>query len=522
MTPTKTNHTMKTSHLLCKLLAALVLPLFASTAVPAAETVQARLTVHADAAGPRIDPDVYGQFAEHLGEGIYGGLWVGPESKIPNVRGWRKDVVQALRQLGVPVVRWPGGCFADDYDWRDGIGNPKKRPARLNRWWGGAESNRVGTHEFMDLAEQLGAEVVIAGNMASMTPKAMSHWLEYMTGEGRSALTDERRRNGRDKPWKVKYFGIGNESWGCGGNMRPEFQADLHNLYATFLSNGPKRVASGDGQANDHLIEVLMQRSLPHMDALTLHYYTLPTGDWATKGQATGFDADSWAKTIRIAKDNEKRITTIKAIMDKHDAAKRVALYVDEWGTWFDPAPGSKRGALYQQNTLRDAMVAAVSLNVFHRHTDRVRMTNIAQMVNVLQAMVLTDGPRMLLTPTYHVFDLYKPFKGATPLKAEISGPTFRRGDSELPMVEASVAKTADGKTVIALANLDPERPARVATGLRGVVQGRVLTAAAMDAHNTFDRPQTIAPAPYRAEPGADGLTIELPAMSIVVVTTAP
>lgn len=515
-------HRMNTTRRLCKLLAALALPLFASAPSLAADVAQARLTVQAETAGPRIDPDVYGQFAEHLGDGIYGGLWVGPESKIPNVRGWRKDVVQALRQLKVPVVRWPGGCFADDYDWRDGIGDPKKRPVRLNRWWGGAENNRVGTHEFMDLAEQLGAEVVIAGNMASMTPKAMSHWVEYMTGEARSTLTDERRRNGRDKPWKVKYFGIGNESWGCGGNMRPEFQADVHNLYATFLPNGPKRVASGDGTANDHLIETLMQRSMPHMDALTLHYYTLPTGDWATKGQATGFDADSWAKTIRIAKDIEKRITAIKAIMDKHDAAKRVALYVDEWGTWFDPAPGVKRGALYQQNTLRDAMVAAVSLNVFHRHTDRVRMTNIAQMVNVLQAMVLTDGPRMVLTPTYHVFDLYRPFQGATPLKAEVTGPTFRRGDVELPAVEASVAKTADGKTVIALVNLDPERPARVATGLRSAVQGRVLTAAAIDAHNSFDRPQAIAPAPYRAEPGADGLTLELPAKSIVVVTAAP
>lgn len=506
----------------CLSVASAALPLLAASAVQAADAVEARLTVHAEAAGPRIEPDVYGQFAEHLGEGIYGGLWVGPDSKIPNLRGWRKDVVQALKRLEVPVVRWPGGCFADDYDWRDGIGDPKKRPARLNRWWGGAENNRVGTHEFMDLAEQLGAEVVIAGNMASMTPKAMSHWLEYMTGEGRSALTDERRRNGRDRPWKVKYFGIGNESWGCGGNMRPEFQSDLHNLYATFLPHGPKRVASGDGQSNDHLIEILMQRSLPHMDALTLHYYTLPTGDWSKKGQAVGFDAESWAKTIKSAKDIETRITTIKAIMDKHDAAKRVGLYVDEWGTWMDAAPGSKRGALYQQNTLRDAMVAAVSLNVFHRHTDRVRMTNIAQMVNVLQAMVLTDGPRMLLTPTYHVFDLYKPFKGATPLKADLQSVPFKRGEVELAAVEASVARTADGRTVVALANLDPDRPARVATNLRGAGQGRVLTAPTMDAHNSFASADAVVPAPYAATPRDGALTLDLPPKSIVVVTVAP
>jgi alpha-L-arabinofuranosidase len=500
------------------LLSACTLAMAAAGVIAAPDASEVRLTIQSEAAGPRIEPDVYGQFAEHLGAGIYGGLWVGPESKIPNTRGWRNDVVQALKQLEVPVVRWPGGCFADDYDWRDGIGDPAKRPARLNRWWGGAETNRVGTHEFMDMAEQLGAEVVIAGNIASMTPKSMSHWMEYMTGADKSALTDERRHNGRDKPWKVKYIGVGNESWGCGGNMRPEYQSDLHNQYATFLPNGPKRVASGDGQGNDHLIEVLMQRSINQMDALTLHYYTM-IGDWDKKGPALGFDADIWAKTIKSAKGVETRITAIKAIMDKYDADKRVGLYVDEWGTWFDTAPGAS--ALYQQNTLRDAMVAAVSLNVFQRHTDRVRMTNIAQMVNVLQAMVLTDGDKMLLTPTYHVFDMYKPFKGATPLKIQVQSPSFKRGDTELASVEASVARTADGKVVLALTNLDPDRPARVSTGLKAAVRGRILTAATMDAHNTFDQPKAIEPADFSAQPGPDGLTLDLPAKSIVVVTVA-
>ena len=503
-------------------LVAAALPLLVSQASHAADVIEARLTVQAESAGPRIEPDVYGQFAEHLGSGIYGGLWVGPESKIANVRGWRKDVVQALKQLQVPVVRWPGGCFADDYDWRDGIGNPKKRPVRPNRWWGGvAETNRVGTHEFMDLAEQLGAEAFIAGNMGSMSAHHMSQWMEYMTSDGQSMLGDERRRNGRAKPWKVKYFGIGNESWGCGGNMRPEYQSDLHNQYATFLGGGTKRVASGDGTGNDHLIEVLMDRSMNHMDALTLHYYTV-SGPWEKKGPALGFDAERWAKTLKLAKDVEGRIVALKSIMDKRDPAKRVALYIDEWGTWHDPEPGTNPGFLYQQNTLRDAMVAAVSLNVFHRHTDRVRMTNIAQMVNVLQAMILTDGPRMLLTPTYHVFDMYKPFKGAAPLKAEVQSASLRRGEVELPAVEASVARTADGKTVVALVNLDPDRPARVSTNLKGSVQGRVLTAAAMDAHNTFDRPKAIEPAAFAAAPGTDGLTLELPPKSIVVVTAAP
>lgn len=393
---------------------------------------------------------------------------------------------------------------------------------RLNRWWGGvSESNRVGTHEFMDLVEQLGAEAFVAGNMGSMTPHDMSQWLEYMTASGKSALTDERRRNGRAKPWKVKYFGIGNEAWGCGGNMRPEYQSDLHNQYATFLPNGPMRIASGDGQGNDHLIDVLMERSINHMDALTLHYYTMPYG-WEKKGSATDFDADGWAKTLRAAMNIEDRINAITSIMDKRDPAKRVALMVDEWGTWHDVEPGTNPGFLYQQNSLRDAMVAAVSLNIFQRHTDRVKMTNIAQMVNVLQAMVLTDGPRMVLTPTYYVFDLYKPFKGATPLKAQVQSPDFKRGETDLgAAVQASVARTADGQLVLALANLDPDHPAHVSTNLKGAAQGRVLTAASMTAHNSFDQPKAVVPAPFVAQPGAEGLTLDLPAKSIVVVTLA-
>ncbi|KAF1721861.1 alpha-N-arabinofuranosidase [Pseudoxanthomonas wuyuanensis] len=503
-----------------KLLHAAILALSVCTAAAtAAEPAQVRLTVATDAAGARIEPEIYGHFVEHLGTGVYDGLWVGPESKIPNTRGWRNDLVEALRRLEVPVMRWPGGCFADDYDWRDGIGDPAKRPVRLNKWWGKVpESNRVGTHEFMDLVELLDSEAYLAGNMGSMPPRAMAQWLEYMTSDSQSTLAQERRRNGRDQPWKVKYFGVGNESWGCGGNMRPEYQADLHNQYATFLHAPVVRAASGDGTGDDHVTEVMMARSAKHMDALTLHYYTV-AGTWEKKGGATGFDAGQWAKALQVAMDIEKRIVTTVGIMDKHDPDKRVALYVDEWGTWHDPEPGSNPGFLQQQNTLRDALVAALSFNVFHRHTERVKMANIAQMVNVLQAMALTDGPRMTLTPTYHAFDLYKPFRGATPLKAELQAPRWREGDIELPSVDVSAARAADGSLVLALVNLDPQRPARVQTNLSGVAQGRVLTAGAMDAHNTFAQPDALVPAPYQA--GTDGtpLALELPPKSIVVVS---
>ncbi|MED5621917.1 alpha-N-arabinofuranosidase [Ideonella sp. BN130291] len=508
---------MKTHQLLSTV--ALALCAGAVTPTTAAEPAVATLTVSAEAAGPRIEPEVYGHFAEHLGTGIYGGLWVGTDSKIPNTRGWRNDVVQALRKLGVPVVRWPGGCFADDYDWRDGIGAPAKRPARLNKIWGNVvEPNRVGTHEFMDLTEQLGAEAYLAGNMGSMPPRAMGQWLEYLTSDSKSALAEERRGNGRDMPWKVKYFGVGNESWGCGGNMRPEYQADLHNQYSTFLHAPVVRVASGDGQGNDHLIELLMERSGPQMDALTLHYYTMP-GDWSKHGSATGFNAQEWAKTLKSAMGIEPRIAAVSRLMDKHDPKQRIALYVDEWGTWFDPEPGSPPGFLQQQNSLRDALVAALSFNAFHRHTDRVKMANIAQMVNVLQALALTDGPRMVLTPTYHAFDLYKSFRGATPLKAQLSAPLWHEGDVELPAVDASVARAVDGSTVLALVNLDPQRRARVQTNLTGAARGRVITAAAMDAHNTFGQPNALVPVPYGAGATGTPLALDLPPKSVVVVS---
>jgi alpha-L-arabinofuranosidase len=502
-----------------RLIKATTLALSLCTAAIAAEPVDVRLTISTESAGPRIEPEVYGHFAEHLGTGVYGGLWVGPESKIPNVRGWRKDVVDVLRKLQVPVLRWPGGCFADDYDWRDGIGAPARRPARLNKIWGNViEPNSVGTHEFMDLVDQLGSEAYIAGNMGSMPPRAMGQWLEYMTSGSKSALAEERRRNGRDKPWKVKYFGVGNESFGCGGSMRSEYQADVHNQFATFLHAPVVRVGSGDGEGDDRRVEVMMERSAKHMDALTLHYYTLPD-NWTKHGASTGFDAPAWARTLKSAIGIEGRIDTISRIMDKHDPAKRIALYVDEWGTWYDPEPGTNPAFLQQQNTLRDALVAALSFNAFHRHTERVKMANIAQMVNVLQALALTDGPRMVLTPTYHAFDLYKPFRGATPLKAELAASRWKEGDVELPAVDASVARAADGSTVLALVNLDPQRPAWVQTNLSGAVQGRVLTAGAMDAHNTFAQPHALVPAPYSAGASGTRLALELPPKSVVVVS---
>jgi alpha-N-arabinofuranosidase len=509
-----------------KYLGRALLPVVATVlAAPAAlaqSPANVTVTVDTNKTGPKIEPAVYGQFAEHLGRGIYEGVWVGPDSKIPNTNGYRNDVLAALKHIKVPVVRWPGGCFADEYDWRDGIGPRAKRPVRVNYHWGGVtDDNAFGTHEFMNYSELLGADAYVAGNMGSGTPREMSQWVEYMVAD-QGSLAEERKRNGRAKPWRVKYFGVGNESWGCGGNMRPEYSADLHRRYQTFIKTpwgAPPivKVATGANVDDYNFTEVLMREARRHMGAVSIHYYTFP-GNWDNKGPATGFNEDKWISTLSNALRMEELVSKHKAVMDKYDPEKRVALYVDEWGTWYDQEPGSTPGFLYQQNTLRDAQVAALTLNVFHRHTDRVKLAAIAQMVNVLQAMILTDKGRMVLTPTYHIFDMYQPFQGATPFAAEVRGPTYERAGFKVPMVDVSAARGTDGKLYLSLTNSDPNKAARVTTNLSGSARGRILTGPAMDTHNTFDRPNTIMPAAYSARSSGGKLSFDVPAKSVIVV----
>ena len=496
-----------------------------TAAAPAAAQapIEASVTVDLDKPGATIEPAIYGQFAEHLGTGIYEGVWVGPDSPIPNTNGYRNDVMAALKRLNIPVIRWPGGCFADEYDWRDGVGPREQRPKRINTHWGGViEDNSFGTHEFMNYTEMLGADAYVAGNMGSLGPLEMGRWFEYMTYKGDSSLAAERRANGRVEPWKVKYFGVGNESWGCGGNMRPEYSADLHRRYQTFVKsqrgNDPViKVATGANVDDYNFTEVLMREARGHMNAVSIHYYTF-AHNWDNKGPALGFGEDEWASTLANALRMEELVSKHSAIMDKYDPEKRIALYVDEWGTWWADTPGTTPGFLHQQNSLRDAHVAALTLNIFHRHTDRVKLAAIAQMVNVLQAMILTDGERMLVTPTYHVFDMYQPFQGATPLPASVNGPTYSNGGASMAAVDVSAARGTDGKLYLALVNVDPNRPARVTTSLSGKATGRILTGPALDTHNTFDNPNTIQPAAYSGRSSGGRLVFELPAKSVAVV----
>jgi alpha-N-arabinofuranosidase len=498
-------------------------------AEPVSAPASATLVVKGGQSGPVINPNIYGQFAEHLGHCIYGGIWVGENSPIPNTRGIRNDVVAALRELHIPNVRWPGGCFADEYHWRDGIGPRDQRPRMINTTWGGVvEDNSFGTHEFMDFCEQVGTQPYICGNVGSGSVREMMEWVEYMTSGADSPLANLRRKNGRDEPWKVSLMAIGNESWGCGGSMRPEYYADEFRRYNTFVKNYPGnkiyRVAGGSNGDDMNWTNVLMAIAGKQMDGLSLHYYTLPSGDWKkSKGSATEFDEAAWFATLRNTLHMDELVAQHSAIMDKFDPAKRVGLVVDEWGAWYDVEPGTNPGFLYQQNTLRDAIVAGLNLHIFQKHADRVYGANIAQMVNVLQSMVLTEGPKMTVTPTYWVFEMFKVHQGATSLPVQLISPDYSFGSQSIPAMSASASRDAAGKVHLSLVNSDPNRAITVTCQLEGVVAksvtGRVLTAANMNARNTFDSPNAVQPVAFTGASFAnDILTVVLPAKSVVML----
>jgi alpha-L-arabinofuranosidase len=481
----------------------------------------ATLELRTDRPGATIDRNIYGTFAEHLGRGIYEGIWVGPDSPIPNTRGLRNDVITALRALALPVLRWPGGCFADGYHWRDGIGPSSQRPRRANHSWGGVETNAFGTHEIMDFAELIGAEPYVSINVGSGTPREMMEWLEYMTSGSESSLAEERRKNGRQEPWKLKYIGIGNEAWGCGGNMRPEVYADECRRYAAFAKKyGDEdfvKIGVGASDEDYNWTRVVMKQAGKHIDGLSLHYYTLPTGNWKTKGSATQFGEAEWRSTLAQTLRMDTFITKHSAIMDEHDPERRVALVVDEWGTWYDVEPGTNPSALYQQSTLRDALVAALNLNLFNQHAERVRMAVSAQAINVLQALLLTDGAKLLLTPTYHVFEMYKVHQGATLIPIEMDPP----GADALPSIHASASRDARGGLHVSLVNLDPRREADVSLVLRGsgarAVSGRVLTGSSITACNEFGK-SSVEPAALSGSVSRGGVRVSLPSKSVSVL----
>ena len=508
------------SHFLVKLAGlALVLCLVHFAAWP-----QARIVINADLGKNQINRHIYGHFSEHLGYCIYGGYWVGDNPDIPNTRGIRQDVVSALRATNIPNLRWPGGCFADEYHWMDGIGPREQRPTMINTHWGGVtEDNSFGTHEFLDLCEQLHTEPVIVGNVGSGTVEEFSKWVEYVNFDGISPMADLRRKNGREEPWNVVYWGIGNENWGCGGHMTAEHYANLYRNFATYARNYGdtrlRKIAGGASDVDYNWTEVLM-KNVPHhlMWGLSLHHYNTV---WHDKGPATGFDEAAFMGTIKRTYDIEKVIRRHMAVMDRYDPDRRVALVVDEWGTWYDPEPGTNPGFLIQQNSLRDAFVAGITLNYFNEMSERVRMANIAQTVNVLQALILTDEEKMMLTPTYHIFEMYKGHHDATLLPLHLESPTYAHRGVEVPSLSASASKK-DGKILLSVVHVNPNAPAELLVDFRGQdvsrISGRILTGNSIDAHNTFESPEVVKPAPFNeGRLRNNQLRVAIPAKSVVV-----
>lgn len=514
--------------ILVRLAAFALTTLAAASPSRAADALEAKAVVRGDEDGGVISRHLYGHFAEHLGRCIYDGIWVGEESAIPNTRGMRTDILDALKAIKIPNLRWPGGCYADDYHWRDGIGPRADRPYTINMHWGQVtDTNAFGTHEFLNLCEIIGAEPYIAGNVGSGSPDEMRDWIEYMTFDGDSALANERRKNGREKPWKVKYFGVGNENWGCGGNMRPEYYADVFRRYATFCRDfsGNKliRVACGPGGRDTNWTRVLMDRASREMQGYSLHFYTV-WPNWENKTPATGFGEREWFEILRECRVIEDSLNETEEIMDRHDPRRRIELYADEWGSWYRIEEGHPGYGLYQQNSLRDAVLAGITFHIFHEHNDRLKMANIAQLVNVLQALILTDEEKMLLTPTYWLFEMYKVHHDATRLPLRLVSPDFEFDGKKFPALSASASRDKEGVVHVSLVNAHATSPVKLACELKGVaassVAGRILTADSLDAHNTFDKPDQVKPADFSgAKLEGDKLTAEIPPHSVVVLT---
>ena len=490
---------------------------------------QNNFAVNTDAGKVKISRNIYGHFAEHLGHCIYGGFYVGDTSSIPNTNGVRNDIIDALKKLKIPNLRWPGGCFADTYHWKDGIGPKDKRPAMVNKWWGGVtEDNSFGTHDFLNMCELLGAEPYLSGNVGSGTVQELADWVQYTNFKGKSPMSDLRTQNGRTAPWKVKLWGIGNEAWGCGGNMKPEYYADEYRKYATFISDwentgGLMRIASGASDADYNWTETLMKNiPLGMLGGVAMHHYSVL--DWNKKGSATDFSEDQYFHIMKQALLMDELVTKHAAIMDKYDPKQKIALVVDEWGGWYDVEKGTNPGFLYQQNTIRDAMIAGVTLNIFNNHADRVRVANLAQCVNVLQAVILTNKEKMILTPTYYVMEMYNVHQDATLLPLTLTVNDYILNGEKLPAVSASASKDSLDVIHISLVNIDPLQSQKISIVLKGETKknlsGRILTSKKLQDYNSFTEPEKIKPAAFNtASIDKNVLTVTLPPMAVVVLT---
>ena len=481
-----------------------------------------RLVIRADSEIATVRPELHGHFAEHLGSCVYGGLWVGKNSPIPNIDGYRKEAIEYLVELGVPVLRWPGGCFADDYHWRDGIGPLGKRPKRVNIHWGGyTEDNSFGIHEFMGLCRKIGAEPYLAGNVGSGTPAELRDWVEYCNFPSGSALSDERAGNGSPEPFNVRYWGVGNENWGCGGAMSPENYANQYRQFAGYLRNfgntklfliacGPN---GNDIRWSRGFLETVGTR-LP--SGFAMHFYE--RGEKAP----TQFTPDDMLTQMKIFERVEQGIVQQRAILDGYDPQRRVVnLFLDEWGVWdnlnLNPEIERKNGKLWQQITMRSAVAAGMGLNMFNRLADKLYMCNIAQIVNVLHSLLLTDGPqgrKCVRTTTYHAFMLFKAHRSNTAVRIE--------KDNSDPLAVSVSASKKGSDLVISFVNPRPDTDVHLDCAIAGgspkQAKASILHHADLNAFNSFDDSDMITPKPHPVTIENGRIRIDIPALSVTTV----
>jgi alpha-N-arabinofuranosidase len=487
---------------------------------------QNKLELKPDTLTVKINKEIYGHFSEHLGTCIYEGIYVGEDSDIPNINGYRKDVVEAFKELKVPVLRWPGGCFAGTYHWKDGIGPKEDRPSIVNMFWGGVtEDNSFGTHEFLNFCELIGAEPYLSINVGSGTVKEALEWVEYVTSSNQSPMTELRKKNGREEPWDVKFWGIGNENWGCGGEMTPEYYVNIFRNYSSYIrGDNYQKIICGPSANDTKWTETILSGldGKTHLaQGVSLHYYTLPTADWANKGSSISFGEDMWFATLRNTMYIENYIKQHLAIMNKYDPEGKMKLIIDEWGTWYDKLPGTKDGFLQQQNTVRDAMVAGINLNIFNNHADRISMANIAQIVNVLQSVILTKGDEMVKTPTYYIFKMYNVHQDANLVPLDFETENYEYNGESIPALTASASKKNDIIS-ITITNANPNKAipidCKIGKDFKSV-SGKIVTGKEIIDFNDFGKEEKVYISDFTVGKIKNGeLKIEVPAHSVILV----
>jgi alpha-N-arabinofuranosidase len=473
----------------------------------------------------RIKPALYGHFAEHIGGVIYDGVWVGPDSKIANTGGVRQALVEHVRRLGKTVMRWPGGCFADRYDWTDGIGPRGKRPRRFGRWQEDTETNAFGTHEFVAFCRLCGAEPYFAANVGSGTVEQFQRWVEYCNAPpGRTTLADQRAANGDRQPLAVRYWGVGNESWGCGGKFTPEDYCTEYRKFTEwvpgygvphyFIAAGPN---GNDVDWTRRFFKKWTDYTRAPLHGWAAHYYC------GTTGHALKFSTDQWYEMLHKANQMERLIADQWAAMAEFDRQHKVKLVIDEWGSWHPKGTGiNDRHLFEQQSCMRDALVAALTLDTFNRHAEKIDMANVAQLVNCLHSLFLADEDKFVATPNFHVFEMYKPHHDATAVRIDVRAASipFRTSDGSREIFRvAGSASRAGGKLTLTLVHAHATEPARLTIRLRDGAASHVrqteLAHEKLDAHNTFEKPDEVAPRSAETTLSGSTLQIELRPASV-------